>query len=140
MYFWWIKMLQYDMAEHSKPRDVTLPLIFLQHFSHTLLCVHHSVFYYCPVRLEMLFYSLIIAIFVFWLVDLCENKASKNHLWDRWPMELRLSPVSVVLSGWETLTPPGQDTKKIIHHRLASSRHWYSFTYPGRKEIKVELA
>ena len=51
--------------------------------------------------------------------------------WSRW-----LSPVSVVLSGWESLTPPGRDTS---HRRLAPSRRWYSFTYPERMESWVGL-
>ena len=51
---------------------------------------------------------------------------------------LTVSPVSVVLNGWESLTPPGWDTS-LIHRRLAPSRCWYSFTYPGSMESWVSL-
>ena len=47
-----------------------------------------------------------------------------------------LSPVSVVLSGWESLTPLHGT---LIHRRLAPSRCWYSFTYRGRMESWVSL-
>ena len=52
------------------------------------------------------------------------------------PWSWCLSPVSVVLSGWEFLTSPGWDTN---HRRLAPSRRWYSFTYLVRMESWVGL-
>ena len=59
-----------------------------------------------------------------------------NPLRAKWPMEVALISSSVVLSGWESLTPPGWT---LIYRRLAPSRRWYSFTYPGRMESWVSL-
>ena len=55
------------------------------------------------------------------------------------PWSRRLSPVSVVLSGWESLTPPGWDTNpsQVSSQQMLG---WYSFTYPGRMESWVGLS
>ena len=43
-----------------------------------------------------------------------------------------------MLSKWEySIWLPLDET--LINHRLASSRRWYSFTYPGRMESRVSL-
>ena len=64
------------------------------------------------------------------LVKLSEIFYEPSGSWSR-----RLSPISVVLSGWESLIPPGW---KLIHRMLAPSRRWYSFTY-GRMDSWVSL-
>ena len=56
---------------------------------------------------------------------------SQETLWSQC-----LSPVSVVLSGWEPLTPLD---RTLFHHRLAPSRRLYSFNYPRRMESWFSL-
>ena len=48
----------------------------------------------------------------------------------------RLSPVSIVLSGWESLTPPPFLDETLIRGRLAPSKIWYSI-YRPRKDGKL---
>ena len=74
----------------------------------------------------------------------CENiirlqKLKKlNPLRARWPMDPAL------ISGFCSVKPPDESLRlplngTLIHRRLAPSRCWYSFTYPGRMETWVGL-
>ena len=63
-----------------------------------------------------------------------EQKTKLNYpLRAKWPMESALSPVSVVLSGWESLTPPGWDTNPS----QVSSQKTLILIYLLRKDGKL---
>ena len=69
------------------------------------------------------------------LSNLVLVKLKLNPLRARWPMEPALISAFCSLR-WRYLTPPGWT---LIQHRLAPSRRWYAFTYPGTMESRVSL-
>ena len=63
--------------------------------------------------------------------------ARLNPLQAKWPMELALISSFCSVKQMRVFDYPLDGT--LIHRRLAPSRRWYSFTYPGRIESWVSL-